>query len=93
VSKSAKTPKPGPEPDPDLPYEDAVKRLEILVEEMEAGDLALEILISRFEEGTRLARHCQKKLEEAELRIQQLERNAEGELGVKPFDSPPSATS
>ena len=92
MSKSPRNPKAGLDPSADLPYEDAVKKLEALVEEMESGDLVLETLIARFEEGSRLARHCQAKLAQAELKIQQLERNAEGEVDAKPFDSPPATT-
>jgi exodeoxyribonuclease VII small subunit len=60
---------------------------------MESGELPLEALLARFEEGTRLAQLCQSKLAEAELRIQKLEQNAEGELELKPFDSVPGTNS
>jgi len=75
----------------DLSYEDALKKVEELVESMESGELPLESLLSRFEEGTRLAQLCQAKLAEAELRIQKLEQNAEGDLELKPFDTGPDA--
>jgi len=54
---------------------------------MEAGDLPLETLIARYEEGTRLAKICQEKLAEAELKIQQLEKSAAGEIKLKPFET------
>ena len=53
---------------------------------MEADDLPLETLIARYEEGTRLVKICQEKLAEAELKIQQLEKNAAGEMKLKPFE-------
>ena len=53
---------------------------------MESDELPLETLIARFEEGTRLAKICQEKLAEAELKIQQLEKNADGEMKLKPLD-------
>ena len=56
---------------------------------MEAGDLALESLLARFEEGTRLVKTCQAKLEEAELKISQLEKNAAGEPVLKPVGASP----
>jgi len=68
-----------------LPFEAALKKLETIVETMEADDLPLETLLARYEEGTRLAQICQAKLAEAELKIQQLEKNAAGELKLKPF--------
>ena len=68
-----------------LAFEEALKKLEATVEAMEAGDLPLETLLIRFEEGTRLAQVCQSKLAEAELKIQQLEKDASGELKLKPL--------
>ena len=68
----------------DLPFEEALKKLESIVETMEAEDLPLETLLVRFEEGTRLAKVCQTKLSEAELKIQELEKNASGNLVLKP---------
>ena len=68
------------------PFEEALEKLEAIVETMEAGDLPLETLIARYEEGTRLAKICQEKLAEAELKIQQLEKNAAGEMKLKPLD-------
>ena len=49
------------------PFEEALKNLEGIVEAMESGDLPLEALLARFEEGIRLVKMCQTKLEEAEL--------------------------
>ena len=67
-----------------LPFEDALKKLETIVSAMEAEDLPLETLLAKYEEGTRLARVCQEKLAEAELKIQQLEKTATGEMKLKP---------
>ncbi len=69
----------------DLPFEEALKKLEGIVESIESDELSLETLLARFEEGTRLAKICQSKLTEAELKIQQLETNASGELTLKPI--------
>ena len=70
----------------DLTFEEALKKLEGIVESMESDELPLETLLARFEEGTRLAKICQSKLTEAELKIQQLETNASGELTLKPVN-------
>jgi exodeoxyribonuclease VII small subunit len=70
-----------------LPFEEALQKLEGVVEAMEADDLPLETLLARYEEGARLVKICQNKLAEAELKIQQLEKNAAGELVLKPFES------
>ena len=67
-----------------LPFEEALKKLETIVTAMEAEDLPLETLLAKYEEGTRLAKACQEKLAEAELKIQQLEKTAAGELKLMP---------
>jgi exodeoxyribonuclease VII small subunit len=67
-----------------LPFEEALKRLEAIVDAMESEELALESLLSRYEEGMKLARVCQAKIADAELKIQQLEKNAQGALTLKP---------
>jgi len=68
----------------DLPFEEALKKLECIVDAMESGELPLETLLARFEEGTRLIQTCQAKLEEAQLKISKLEKNAAGDPELKP---------
>jgi exodeoxyribonuclease VII small subunit len=82
MSKTAKA----DAPKGNLPFEDALKKLEGLVEAMESDELPLETLLAKYEEGSRLVRICQEKLAEAELKIQQLEKNAAGEMKLKPVD-------
>ncbi|MHB8521783.1 MAG: exodeoxyribonuclease VII small subunit [Limisphaerales bacterium] len=94
MSKATKAANPATPRGDDLPFEEALKKLEAIVETMEGDDLPLESLLARFEEGTRLAKACQAKLAEAELKIQQLEQSAAGELTLKPQpapDNPPQA--
>ncbi|MGD0746056.1 MAG: exodeoxyribonuclease VII small subunit [Verrucomicrobiota bacterium] len=85
MSKSAKA---GDAAKSNPPFEEALKKLEGVVEAMETDELPLEALLSKYEEGTRLVKICQEKLAEAELKIQQLEKNAAGELKLKPLDLP-----
>jgi len=53
---------------------------------MESDELPLETLLAKYEEGSKLVKVCQEKLAEAELKIQQLEKNAAGEMKLKPLD-------
>ena len=69
------------------PFEEALQKLEAVVEAMEADDLPLETLLAKYEEGAKLVKICQTKLAEAELKIQQLEKNAAGELKLKPIET------
>ena len=65
--------------------EQAMERLDKLVEEMESGELPLEKLITRYEEGVKLVRHCQEKLDAAEQRIKIITRDASGPTGLRDF--------
>lgn len=64
--------------DEKLTFEAAMLELERLVEKMEAGDLTLEQSLQAFERGVVLTRLCQQELQQAELKVQQL--NSDGEL-------------
>ena len=68
------------------PFEVALQQLEAVVEAMESDDLPLETLLAKYEEGAKLVKICQEKLAEAELKIQQLEKNAAGEMKLKPLN-------
>ena len=70
-----------------LPFETALKKLESIVEAMESGDLPLETLLEKYEEGSRMVKICQTKLEEAELKIQKLEKTAAGDFLLKQVDT------
>lgn len=61
-----------------LRFEDALERLEKLVDALESGDLDLETSLANFEEGIKLVRHCSERLKAAELRVQRLEESADG---------------
>jgi exodeoxyribonuclease VII small subunit len=71
-----------------MPFEDALQKLESIVESMESDELPLETLLARYEEGTHLSRICQDRLAEAESKIQQLEKTPGGELVLKPLRTP-----
>jgi exodeoxyribonuclease VII small subunit len=70
----------------ELRFEDALDRLETLVEEMESGDLALEETIARFEEGQKLLRTCGQLLDRAEQRVKTILKRADGALATEPWD-------
>ncbi len=67
-------------------FEQAMKRLEEIVEQMESGDLPLEDLIVRYEEGMKLVRVCQERLASAEKRIEIITRNSAGQPVVQEFE-------
>lgn len=59
-------------------FEEALEKLETLVESMESGDIPLDSLVAKFEEGTKLLHHCRQRLGEAEQRIEQLRQTSAG---------------
>ena len=70
--------------DADITFEGAAEKLESIVEAMESEELPLEKLLVQYEEGTKLVKICESKLQAAEKRITQLEENLEGELATRP---------
>jgi exodeoxyribonuclease VII small subunit len=66
-----------------LSFETALTKLETIVESMESGDVPLADLLAKFEEGNTLLRHCEKRLKEAELKIEQLKKERDGVVFVK----------
>ncbi len=73
--------------DSGLTFEQAIQRLEKIVADMENADLPLEDVLKKYEEGTRLARFCGQKLEEAEKKIELLAKKSDGSVELKPFDA------
>ncbi|PWU21700.1 MAG: exodeoxyribonuclease VII small subunit [Candidatus Rokuibacteriota bacterium] len=69
----------------DIKFEDALARLERIVDQLEAGNLALEDSLKIFEEGVGLARRCAAYLEKAERRIELLTRDESGNLKTEPL--------
>ena len=69
-------------------FEHALQELEKIVEEIESGDLPLELALKKFEEGMELSKFCSQKLEETERRITQLMQNSSGAVLEKPFPAP-----
>lgn len=73
-----------------VPFEEALRELERIVRELEDGDLGLDDAMARYEQGVRLIRQCQGRLQEAELRIVALTgTNDEGPTG-EPFAFEPT---
>ncbi len=67
-------------------FEEAIERLQAIVEELEGGTLSLEESIARYEEGVRLSRQLGKTLDAAEKRIERLVEGDDGTPGTEPMD-------
>ncbi|MBN1907433.1 MAG: exodeoxyribonuclease VII small subunit [Deltaproteobacteria bacterium] len=67
-------------------FEDAMKRLEDIVEELEGGEMPLEESLKEFEEGMKLLTFCSNKLDEVEKRVSILIKESDGRYAKRPFD-------
>ena len=66
-------------------FESSLKSLEDIVTKLEGGDLTLDRALELFEEGIRISRFCNSKLEEAERKVEVLIKTADGALKEEPF--------
>ncbi len=68
-----------------MKFEEAMERLEDIVQSLEEGELTLEKSLVTFEEGMKLIKFCSKKLEEAEQKVTMLVQGSEGDLSQQPI--------
>ena len=75
--------KPAPEK---LSFEDALSELETIVTALESGKAPLEDSIQSYERGIALKKHCEKKLSEAQEKIEKITIGPDGTPTAEPFD-------
>lgn len=71
----------------DLSFEQALEELETIVEKLEAGDAPLEQSISIYQRGAELKAHCETKLKNAQLKVEKIVLDGQGNAGTEPFDN------
>jgi exodeoxyribonuclease VII small subunit len=79
------------EPEPNdverMSFEDALEELKAIVGRLEAGEGKLEEAIEAYQRGAQLKRHCERKLREAEARIEKIDLDAGGTPRAGPFEA------
>jgi exodeoxyribonuclease VII small subunit len=71
-----------------LSFEDALKRLETIVQRLESGEASLDESITLYTEGDRLRAQCEARLKDAQARIEKISLGADGApTGTVPFDA------
>jgi exodeoxyribonuclease VII small subunit len=70
-----------------LSFEDALAELEQIVSKLEAGKSKLDDAIAAYERGALLKRHCEAKLREAQMKVEQIQLQPDGSLSTKPLDT------
>lgn len=70
-----------------LSFEDALKRLETIVQRLESGDESLDSSIKLYTEGDALKMQCELRLKDAQARIEKISLGSDGApVGTQPFD-------
>ena len=67
-------------------FEEELAQLETLAEKMEQGDLPLDELLQNYEEGSRLSKALQNRLDKAKARLNEVKVQKDGSLSVTPSD-------
>ena len=70
----------------EIKFEESLKKLEKIVEDLEKGDLSLDEALKKYQEGIELARLCAQRLENAKKKIDVLVKNKKGDFELKPLD-------
>ena len=71
-----------------LSFEDALKRLEAIVQRLESGDASLDESIALYTEGAGLRAQCETRLKSAQEKIDRIVLGTDGmPTGVRPFDA------
>jgi len=70
-----------------LSFEEALRRLDVIAQQLESGRTDLADSLARYEEGIRLLRHCQVQLQSAEQKIELLKNaGSTGPIQTEPID-------
>ena len=68
-----------------MTFENALNRLEELVQQLESGEIPLEESIKSFDEGKKLVKFCLDLLDKADIKVKQLEESPSGEFNLSSF--------
>jgi len=69
-----------------LSFEDALKELEGIVQQLERGQVKHDEAISAYERGAMLKRHCEQRLAEAKMKVEKIVFSADGSVATQPAD-------
>ena len=70
----------------EIKFEDALKKLEKIVTDLEDGSLSLDDALNKYEEGIKLSKLCAKKLDLAKKKVEILMKPDDGSVELRPFD-------
>ncbi len=70
----------------EIAFEDGMKKLETIVQNLENGDLSLEAALKAYEEGVQIAEICSRRLQDAEKKVEVLMKTTGGKFKTEPFN-------
>ncbi|NQT06664.1 MAG: exodeoxyribonuclease VII small subunit [Candidatus Omnitrophica bacterium] len=70
----------------EIKFEEALKKLEGIVADLEGGDLSLDDSLTKYEDGIKLSILCTRRLEAAKKKVETLIKSKDGTYSLKPFD-------
>jgi exodeoxyribonuclease VII small subunit len=71
----------------EIKFEEALKKLEKIVQELEDGDITLDEALKKYQQGIELARLLNQRLQNAKKKIDVLVKSKKGEFSLEPFDA------
>lgn len=71
----------------EIKFEEAIKKLEKIVEDLERGELSLDEALKKYQEGIEISRICAQRLDSAKKKIEVLTKNKKGEFELKDFNA------
>ncbi|NNE56741.1 MAG: exodeoxyribonuclease VII small subunit [Hellea sp.] len=71
----------------DMSFEQALEELETIVEKLERGDAPLEESIKIYQRGAQLKQHCESKLKNAQLKVEKIVLDGQGNARTEALDS------
>jgi exodeoxyribonuclease VII small subunit len=88
MAKKPAQPAPQSQPPPPKSFEEALRELEAILQQIEGGELGLEESLARYERGNFLIQHCRGVLNAAEKQIEQIAGNPDGGVTITPMETP-----
>ena len=69
-----------------MSFEEAIKELEDIVDDLEKGEVSLEEAVSAYERGSKLKNICQKRLNDARMKVEKIKQDENGQISIENFD-------
>ena len=69
-----------------ITFEEAIKELENIVDDLERGEVSLEEAVSAYERGSKLKNICQERLNDARMKVEKIKQDESGQISIEKFE-------